>query len=289
MAAIKNFHQNERVILLTRRQFLEFAEASGSVDAVWIDPRPGFVDFRKWLALRRCFRGAGFERVYDLQTSQRTSLYHNLFFPDKPPEWSGIARGCSHPHDNAKRDSMHTVERQSEQLICAGVKMRGYEDPSKLDFSWATSDISTFGLPRRYVLFVPGGSQHRPAKRWPEENYNSLAAKVLAWNKTPVLLGGIHETALTARIAAAVPGTIDLAGKTNLLQLAEISRRAEGAVGNDTGPMHLIAAIGCKAIVLYSHQSDPSLCGQRGRDVTILRPKDLFTLSTDDVFDALIR
>ena len=166
--------------------------------------------------------------------------------------------------------------------------MRGFEDIPKINLSWASADISAFRLPSRFVLLVPGGAQHRPAKRWPCDNYKFLAAKLLAGDKTPVLLGGPEETALTAAIAGAVPGAIDLAGQTDLLQLAELGRRAESAVGNDTGPMHLIAAVGCKSVVLYSHQSDPALCGQRGRDVTILHPPNLASLSTGDVFNVLV-
>ena len=288
MAAIRAFHKSERIVLLTRRQFFEFAEMSGNADEVWLDPRPKLINVEKWLALRRSIRKAGFKRIYDLQTSVRSSLYYRLFFPDKPPEWSGIVQGCSHPHDNPERDSMHTIERQSDQMIRAGVQMRGFEDIPKINLSWASADISAFHLPSSFVLLVPGGAQHRRAKRWPCDNYKSLAAKLLVWDRTPVLLGGAEETALTAAIAGAVPGTIDLAGRTDLLQLAELGRRAESAVGNDTGPMHLIAAVGCKSVVLYSHQSDPALCGQRGRDVTILRPPNLASLSTGDVFNALV-
>ena len=36
-------------------------------------------------------------------------------------EWSGIAPGCSHPHGNPRRDSLHTIERQAEQLAAAGI------------------------------------------------------------------------------------------------------------------------------------------------------------------------
>ena len=110
-----------------------------------------------------------------------------------------------------------------------------------------------------------------------------LAKKLRNDGHTPVLIGGADEDDILGAIAATVPGAINLAGRTDLLQLAELSRRAVYAVGNDTGPMHLIAAAGCKAVVLYSHESDPALCAQRGADVSILRRPTLHSLKVATV------
>mgnify|MGYP001175754858 FL=1 len=114
-----------------------------------------------------------------------------------------------------------------------------------------------------------------------------LARKLRNDGHTPVLIGSAYEVDVLGAISAAVPGAVNLAGRTNLLQLAELGRRAVYAVGNDTGPMHLIAATGCKAVVLYSHDSDPVLCGQRGADVRILRRPRLDVLKVATVAAAL--
>ena len=62
---------------------------------------------------------------------------------------------------------------------------------------------------------------------------------------------------------------------------------AAGAVGNDTGPLHIIATAGCPTVALYSFASDPALCAQKGTDVTILRRDLLTELSVDEVEAAL--
>ena len=165
MAAIRAQHARQRIILLTTRPYVAFAEASGYVDQVWLDTRPSLLKINKWIALRRVLRKAEFQRIYDLQTSDRSSFYHRLFFPEKAPQWSGIARGCSHPHANPNRDAMHTVERQREQLTMAGVKMAGFDDIAELDLGWATADVSGFALPENYALLVPGGAAHRLKRR----------------------------------------------------------------------------------------------------------------------------
>jgi len=282
MAAIRAHHGNTPVTLLTTAPFEAFARASGLFNEIWANGRPGAADFAGWLGLRRRLRQGGFARVYDLQTSDRSSFYHRLFWPGPKPEWSGIAGGCSHPHANPARDSMHTQERQAEQLAMAGIA-----DVPVPDLAWATADTAAFGLAGRYGLLVPGGAGHRPAKRWPMERFGELARALAEKGVQPVLLGTRDEARIMAAITDACPVAVDLSGRTDLLQVAELGRGAALAVGNDTGPMHLIAAVGAPATVLYSEASDPALCGQRGPAVAIVRRPRLADLSTADVLAAL--
>ena len=60
-----------------------------------------------------------------------------------------------------------------------------------------------------------------------------------------------------------------------------------GAIGNDTGPMHITAAVGCPSVVLYSADSNPGLCGQRGDAVKIIRRTSLVDLDSKDVICGL--
>ncbi len=119
-AAIRTHHADAEITLLTTQAFAELARAAPYFDRVWIDARPGLARAVAMLQLRRRLRDGHFERVYDLQTSDRSSFYFHLMGPGARPEWSGIARGASHPHANPARDLMHTLDRQAEQLRCAG-------------------------------------------------------------------------------------------------------------------------------------------------------------------------
>ncbi|MDA0654434.1 MAG: ADP-heptose--LPS heptosyltransferase, partial [Proteobacteria bacterium] len=173
MMAIRAHHLADRVVLLTTAPFADFAAASGMFDEIRVDSRPRFFQPGGWLRLIRWLRGGGFDRVYDLQTSDRSSLYFRLF-PRPRPEWSGIARGASHRHDNPDRVRMHTVERQAEQLRIAGI----LHVPST-DLGWATADITRFALSQPYAVLAPGGSVHRADKRWPSRNFGELAAMLV--------------------------------------------------------------------------------------------------------------
>jgi ADP-heptose:LPS heptosyltransferase len=117
-----------------------------------------------------------------------------------------------------------------------------------------------------------------------------LARRLSAIGTTPLLIGAAAERVELAAIAAAAPGTRDLCGQTSFLEIVALARGARLAVGNDTGPMHLIAATGCPTVVLFSHASDPALCAPRRPDgfgVVVLRRPDLAGLMPDEVLAAL--
>ena len=281
LAAIRDHHAKARITLLTTEPYAEFLAASGLVDDVWLDGKPKAWNLLRLMHLRAGLRSRPFGRVYDLQTSDRSSSYFRLFASPKP-QWSGIAKGCSHPHDNPKRDLMHTLERQGQQLLYAGIV---YTPKPSLD--WAEADLSRFDLPAPYVLLVPGGAPHRPEKRWPGERYGALAGFLAARGLTPVVLGTAAEAQAAAEIAEACPTARDLTGQTSLLEIAVLARGAAGAVGNDTGPMHIAAVAGCPCLTLYSRASDPKLCGQRGPRARVLRVDDLADLQATTVMGML--
>ena len=254
-AAIRAAHPEEEIVLLTSAPYAELARESGYFDDVWVDERPSRIALIAIQRLRRRLRGGRFYRVYDLQTSGRSSWYFRLMRGFMRPQWSGIAFGCSHPHANRKRNSMHTIERQAEQLAMAGIP----ETPLP-DLSWATADISRFALPERFALIIPGGAAHRPGKRWPADSYRALAEDWLNHGITPVIIGGPDEA-----------------------DLAALSRAAAGVVGNDTGPMHIAAICGCPSVVLFSGESDPAITAPRGPDVQVLRRENLADLPVSEV------
>jgi ADP-heptose:LPS heptosyltransferase len=283
LAAIRTHHPQARLTLLTTAPFVALAKASPYVDDVWVDERPRPHHVGAWLSLRRRLRNGHFTRVYDLQTSGRSSLYFRLFWPGPYPEWSGIARGCSHPHANPQRDFMHNVDSRAEQLRMAGIMHCPLPD-----LSWAQGDVAHLGVGRRYALLVPGGAPHRPAKRWPAERYAAVAKHLAARGVQPVLVGAAAEETLHAAIQGRYADAISLAGKTTLLNLAALARGALVAVGNDTGPMHMASAVGCPSVVLFSHASDPALCGQRGPSVIYLRRPSLSDVSVAEVLEKVV-
>ncbi|MEJ1979200.1 MAG: hypothetical protein WDN49_26865 [Acetobacteraceae bacterium] len=135
--------------------------------------------------------------VYDLQTSGRSGWYYRVA---GRPAWSGIAAGSSHPHANPARDSLHTLERQREQLTMAGITAF---PPPALD--WLTQPGSPPDLPTPYALLIPGAAPHRPRKRWPAGHFGTLAAQLAARTQTPIIVGSAQDAPLAAAIRGRRP------------------------------------------------------------------------------------
>ena len=306
MTAIRAHHRDARISLLTIRSLRPLADACGLFDEIWLDSRPKVFQWRAWLALARWLNGGRFDRVYDLQTADRTGHYFRLMgfpFARRRPEWSGIVRGCSHRHDAPDRTAKHTLERQADQLAIAGI---GLGDYPPLDLAWADADVSRHGFVAAgapYVLLVPGGSPAHPEKRWPAERYGELARGLAGDGVTPVVVGTEDEAEACATVAAAAPEAVNLCGDSPILEVMALARGAAAAIGNDTGPMHLIAVMGCPCLSLFSAASSPVLNrprgpyegpgaiapppGQAAETVTVLQEDDLAGLDVDRVRAAL--
>ena len=280
MKKIREAHRKAHITLLTTPPFVPLGKICPYFNAVESDGRPE--NFAQWMALRRRVRASGFDRVYDLQTSSHSNRIFQALRPN-PPAWSGIALGCSLPHRNPHRDTMHTLERQADQLMYAGIWPDAPTEPGSApppELSWIWKDqpperpVPGGVKPRPYVMFVPGGSAHRPEKRWPVEKYAELARILYSKGMDIVIIGGPQETPLAHAIQREAPRTRDLTGRTDFARIAMLGAKAALAVGNDTGPLHLAAAAGAPTLVLFSSASDPALSAPRGK-VAVMRAERL--------------
>ena len=284
-SAIRRHHPSGRITLLTTPAFADWGARCPWFDEVWTDERASpLAKPLAWVRLRRRLIDAGFARVYDLQTSGRTGYYFRMLPRRRRPEWSGEVAGCSHPHRNPQWATMHTVAVRAKQLGIAGI-----DDVPAPTLDWLDADIDELGLPDGFSLIVPGGSAHRPEKRWPVAHFAELARHLLERGSPPVLIGTASEAPVLASISREAPGAINLSGSTSLGQVAALARRATCAVGNDTGPVHIAATVGCPTVVLFGAASDPERSAPCGESVTVLRRVPLANLAVDDVVDAAQR
>lgn len=276
--AIREEFPGSHIVLLTTKGYAELAAQTPYFNEIWVDSKPRIFKSDAIKRLRTMLNSYRWDWVYDLQNSQRTTLYQWLL--KRPwPRISNASRWASHPRPkyDTKR---HALSNLRNQLAIAGLEI------GSPDISWFTADISPLALPARYALLVPGGAAHRPGKRWPAEQYAALAQELVAKGITPVLIGSTAEEDVLNSIATRVPQALNLCGKTTIGQLAELARRARFAIGNDTGPMHVVAATGCPCTVIFSHESDPVRSAPIG-NVTVLREKNLSELSVDRVLVSL--
>jgi heptosyltransferase-2 len=109
------------------------------------------------------------------------------------------------------------------------------------------------------LLALCPGAEYGAAKRWPAEYYAEVAQHYIAQGGQVILLGSGKDAPVTAQIAAAVnsPACQDLAGKTSIQDVLELLVQADQVVSNDSGLMHVAAAVGTPVIAVYG-SSDPT-------------------------------
>jgi len=117
----------------------------------------------------------------------------------------------------------------------------------------------------KFVALMPG-AEFGPAKRWPSEKYAEFARRFLADGLQVALFGSANDRSVTAEIAALAPGAVDLSGATRLEDAIDLIAAARLAVSNDSGLMHIAAAVGTPVVAVYgstSPENTPPLTERR--------------------------
>jgi heptosyltransferase-2 len=120
------------------------------------------------------------------------------------------------------------------------------------------------------LLLVPG-AEYGPAKRWPVEHFAALARNRHAVGWAVWLLGSARDREVTAAIQAAAGGLcVDFAGRTELGDAVALIALADAVISNDSGLMHVAAALERPQVVLYG-PSDPGFTPPLNPRARILR------------------
>jgi heptosyltransferase-2 len=129
-------------------------------------------------------------------------------------------------------------------------------------------------LPRPWISVLPGAARG-PAKQWPAERYAEAAAALVARTGGSIItLGTAAEQAAGQQVAAAAaPNGLNLAGATTLEELAAVLALSAAALCNDSGGMHLAAALGTPLVALYG-LTNPAQTGPLGDRIRILQKSD---------------
>ncbi|MGK0499635.1 MAG: heptosyltransferase-2 [Oceanicoccus sp.] len=132
--------------------------------------------------------------------------------------------------------------------------------------------LSANGIDKPFLALCPG-AEFGPAKRWPEEHYAAVATAYAQRGWQLVLFGSKNDHAVAETIKAAMPAqlqsqAINLAGKTALAEAVDILSAAQAVVSNDSGLMHVAAALGRPLVVVYGSTS-PEFTPPLGERVVI--------------------
>lgn len=112
----------------------------------------------------------------------------------------------------------------------------------------------------RPVIGLCPGAEFGPAKRWPEQHYAEVARQLIAKGQQVWLFGGEKDKDVTNAIYDALPDEAqpychNLAGKTSLIEAVDLLAACDTVISNDSGLMHVSAAVGCKIVAIYGSSS----------------------------------
>ena len=102
------------------------------------------------------------------------------------------------------------------------------------------------------IVAVMPGAEYGPSKRWPVDRYGELAKRLVAAGKQVWVFGSVREQSLGEEITR-IGGNriVNLCGNTRLEDVIDLMALAETAITNDSGLMHIAAAVGIKVVALF--------------------------------------
>ncbi len=142
------------------------------------------------------------------------------------------------------------------------------------DEKWASDFLKTLQIDRERPLIAIHPGSPIPTKRWMLDRYAELTDWLIARKRAQILFVGVEdEMPIITEIQRLMQAeSINVAGKTTLTQLASILHTCNMFIGNDSGPMHLAAAVGTPTIGLYG-PGDPTRFGPVGTMCQTIRRK----------------
>jgi heptosyltransferase-2 len=228
------------------------------VDAAIANPfRHGEFNFGARRALGRCLSGKGYAEAYVLPNSWKSALVP--FFADIPRRigYQGESRYLLLNRRHRLDESRHP------QLVQRYAALAG-PLPASLPAPQLNSSPEQQQSARRAlrlpadaapVVFCPG-AEYGPAKRWPARHFATLA-RMLATPQDPAwLIGSDKDAAVGDAIVAASGGAaLNLCGHSSLEQAIDLIASARCVVSNDSGLMHVAAALERPLVALYGSSS----------------------------------
>ncbi len=276
---LRESYPEAHLAVLTKAGLGSFWEMVPEVDEViTCDLKGGFKDCGKKWGLIRSLREKEFDLAVIFPRSFESALW--MWLAGIPERWG------------------YREEARSLFLTRRATSPRGYRHTHRIDYYYHLLDNAESDCPapparlsvpadlrgwgKEFIEREAGGSDygflvglhprasHGPAKCWPLEYYARLAGLLTADGDTTVLVfGKDHEKEMAETVArAGGPKTLNLAGKTDLKQLAALIGLCRVFVANDTGPLHLAAALDVPVIGLFG-SSDPDATAPRGRSARV--------------------
>jgi lipopolysaccharide heptosyltransferase II len=262
---------------LVEQSCRDVVEGNDRIDNVIVFSKTGMNGARILLDLRR----AKYDMVIDLFGNPRSAL---MTFASRARYRVGYDfRGRSYAYNilvKPRGAEVHNVEFNLDALRRIGVSVTTkspYFPLAEADREFARLETEKLGLTGRLVIgFNPG--TNRPAERWPAERFAELGALIAGRLAARIcVFWGPGEKPLADAIAGRIGEAAVVAPPTSLKQLGAMFERCSLVVSNDTGPMHIAAALGVPTVGIFG-PVNPLLQGPWGEKARYVRKDELTCL-----------
>ena len=260
LAALRRRFPEAHIAWLVKRQWAGFVERAEGLDRVWpVGPGIG-----GWLSEVPRLRAEGFDLAVDLQGLLRSALMARLA---GCPARVGFANGREgSPLFYTQRvpvptDEMHAVDRY---LLVADAVGAGRREKPQFRFAIPSADrelmeevLRRHGLRPGAAWIAMNVSARWPTKRWPFESFAVVADRLHDEGMGQVVLVGGPDDRVDAQAVRAHMKTtpVDVTGATDVGLLPALLQSASLLVTNDSGPMHVAAAVGTPVVALFGPTS----------------------------------
>ena len=222
--------------------------------------------FRRTFKLYRELRRQKYDLMVELRGDWRTVWF--AFGRLTPKRLSRAALQIANRLGFTQFSGTHETTRNLDVLKQAGiptpVQTASFSVTAE-DKKWASDFLATYRIDRQRPLIAIHPGSPIALKRWLPDRYAEVSDWLIAQKRAQILFVGVEEEIpIVIEIQALMRGeSINIAGKTTLTQLASILHTCNVFIGNDSGPMHLAAAVGTRTIGLYG-PGDPTRFGPAG-------------------------
>ena len=169
-------------------------------------------------------------------------------------------------HPNPKKGAKATTEAAREPMAqfyarladLPGKPLPALDEPMLLTdpLRMIAAKVNLHLKPRDSLIALCPGAEYGPAKRWPAEYFAEVASKLKARGHTPIILGAQSDVPTGLSIEQLSNGAaINLCGKTSLDDAINLIAGARAVITNDSGLMHVAAALGKPQLALFGSSS----------------------------------
>ena len=174
----------------------------------------------------------------------------------------------------------HTLKNNEVDRLMDILRLENFTVPIEPDFALPISQTvrtkieelwSNLGLNYKAVISIGPGAKW-PVQRWDLGNFRIVGERLINSYGTHIIVIGGQEDAEAGETLVKVWGSTctNMAGKTSFSESAEILRRSLLYLGNDSGPMHLAAAVETPCVAIFSARNPPGFWYPSGKQHTVL-------------------